>query len=93
MKKHFDDKASTGLIGVILIVFVILVVGAYGTVMLQKADNGYTVANNTTLGETAETNNELMAGIMGAWPILAIIGFLLLVVLALAMFGGLPGGR
>lgn len=93
MSKLFDEHASaSSLIMIVLFIVVILVAGTFGSVMLQKADNGYTVDNSTSMGKTAETNNDLMATVMGTWPVLAILGLALLIVLVLAMFGGANHG-
>jgi len=89
-----DNNANAGsMIMMVLLFFIILVSGAYGVVMLDKADAGYGLANNTSIGKTAETNNELIAGIMGAWPILGIIGVALLIVFGLSLIGSANHGR
>jgi hypothetical protein len=88
-KMRKDDHASGGLFGVLLVFVVIIAFGVFGGLALQSASDGYTVDNNTSMGKTAETNENIMGIIWNMWPVAAILGFLLLCgVLAASVFKG-----
>jgi hypothetical protein len=81
---------------VALFLFIVIsVFGVFGGLVLQTANDGYTVDNNTTMGKTSESNDNIIGMIWNMWPVAAILGFLLLcgVLAAAALNGGSHFGR
>jgi hypothetical protein len=90
-----NEDANGGIFGAMLVFIVIIVFGVFGGLVLQTANDGYTVDNNTTMGKTSESNDNIIGMIWNMWPVAAILGFLLLcgVLAAAALNGGSHFGR
>jgi hypothetical protein len=78
VKIRKDDNASGEIFGVLIVFAAIFIFGVFGAVILQNANDGYSINNSTTLGKTAETNDTIMSLVIQFWPAIAVLGFMLI---------------
>lgn len=81
-----DDKGKTSLLAVVVLVFVVLIFGAFSAVIMQKATEDIPYNNSTQSGQVRQQSDDLIGVMLQAWPILGLLAALLLGLLFLAFF-------